>query len=67
LQMSDFHFGSFGSLEGLSTPDTASSLHSDDFVLPITEPTFGPSGTTDPMTGLALSGKTLLFWLSLSS
>jgi hypothetical protein len=62
MQMSDLHFGSFGSLEGLSTtPDTASSLHSEEFVFPITEPTFGPSGTTDPMTGLALSGKTLLF------
>jgi hypothetical protein len=68
MQMSDLHLGSFGSLEGLSTtPDTASSLHSEEFVFPITEPTFGPSGTTDPMTGLALSGKTLLFWLSPSS
>ncbi len=67
LQMSDLHFGSFGSLEGLSTPDTASSLHSEEFVFPVTEPTFSTSGTTDPMTGLALSGKTLLFWLSPSS
>jgi hypothetical protein len=70
LPMSDFHFGSFGSLDsmGLPTPDTAtSSMHSGDFVFPVTDPTFGPSGTTDPMTGLAIPGKSLLIWFALSS
>jgi hypothetical protein len=70
MHMSDLHFGSFGSLDsmGLSTPDTASSsMHSEDFVFPIADPTFGPSGTTDPMTGLAIPGKTFLVWFSSSS
>jgi hypothetical protein len=64
--MSDFHYGSLGSLDssmGLSTPDTAtSSMHSEDFVFPIVDQTFGPSGTTDPMAGLAIPGKTLPIW-----
>jgi hypothetical protein len=68
LHMSDFHFGSFGSLDsmGLSTPDTAtSSMHSGDFVFPVTDQTFGPSGSTDPMTGLAIPGKSLLIRFAL--
>jgi len=71
LQMSEFHYGSFGSLDssmGLSTPDTASSsIHSEDFVFPIVDQTFGPSGTTDPMTGLAIPGKILLVWTFICS
>jgi hypothetical protein len=69
MHMSDLHFGSFGSSldsMGLSTPDTAtSSMHSEDFVFPIPGQTFGPSGTTDPMTGLAIPGMTYLIWLFL--
>ena len=67
---SDAHFGSFSSVDSmeLPTPDTAtSSMHSGDFVFPVTEPTFGPLGTTDPMTGLAMPGKSLLNWFALSS
>ena len=67
MHMSDLNFGSFDSLDsmGLSTPDTAtSSMHSEDFIFPITEQTFSPSGTTDPMTGLVISGKTFLIRLS---
>jgi hypothetical protein len=66
MQMPDFHHGSFGSLDssmGLSTPDTAtSSMHSEDFVFPVVDPTFGPSGTTDQMPGLALPSKPLLLF-----
>jgi hypothetical protein len=68
--LSDFHFGSFSSVDSmeLPTPDTAtSSMHSGDFVFPVPEPTFGPSGTTDPMTGLAMPGKSLPIWFALSS
>jgi hypothetical protein len=69
MQMSDLNDGSFGSLDsgmGLSTPDTAtSSIHSEDYVFPIVDQTFGPSGTTDPMSGLALPGKPLFIQLSL--
>ena len=55
----DSDFGSFGSLDsiGLATPDTSSTMHSEDFVFPITDQTFGPSRTTDPMTRLAIPGK----------
>lgn len=61
MHMSDFHLGSFGSFDSMEmatrSPDTASSMHSEEYVFPITEPTFGPSGTTDQMPGLALEGK----------
>jgi hypothetical protein len=70
MRMSDLNFGSFDSVDsmGLSTPDTASSsMHSEEFVFPIPDQTFGPSGTTDPMTGLAIPGKNLLIWSCLSS
>lgn len=68
MHMSDLnmHYGSFGSMDsmGLSTPDTAtSSMHSDDFCFPVTDPTFGPQGTTDQMAGLAIPGKNLLIRL----
>jgi hypothetical protein len=68
MQTSEYHFGSFGSLDsmGLSTPDTAtSSLHSEDFVFPIPDPTFDATGTTDPMTGLAIPGKNLIWFISI--
>jgi hypothetical protein len=59
LHMSDLNFGSFGSLDslGLATQDTCSTMESEDFVFPITDLTFGPNGTTDPMTGLTIPGK----------
>ena len=50
---------SFESLDSirLATPDASSTMHSEDFIFPVTDQTCGPSGTTDPMTGLAIPGK----------
>lgn len=66
LQISDLHFGSFGSMYsmGLPTPDTATfSRHSEDFVFPIPDGTFGTVAATDLPTGLAIPGKILLIKL----
>jgi len=67
VPMSDLHFGSFGSFDsiGLETPNTATSISSEDFVFPIVDSTYGPSGDANPLTGLALSGKLYLFQVSI--